>query len=196
MKNIGFLKIIIVGLVLGFGVKFFAVEAFTVPTESMQPTILRGDVVWLNKLKFRRFGKGDIVGFERFGENFIKRIVGDSSDIVVMFNGKYELLNKNKIFQNTKITNFYKIPKKNETLKIDTENFNFYQPLIEHCEGVSTNNVMGKIFINNSESNNYTFKQNYYFVQGDNTEGSIDSRDWGLIAENQIIGKPIFTRKY
>ena len=196
MRNIGFLKIIIVGLILGFGVKFFAVEAFTVPTESMEPTILKGEVVWLNKLKFLQFSKGDIVGFERFGENFIKRIIGVPSEIVIMFNGKYELLKENNLLKNTEMTIFYKIPKKNENLKIDTENFNFYQPLIEYCEGVSVNNVMGKIFINNSESNNYTFKQNYYFVQGDNTEGSIDSRDWGLIAENQIIGKPIFAQKH
>ena len=122
--------------------------------------------------------------------------MGVPSEIVVMSNGKYELLNKNNILRNNKNTNFYKIPKKNENLKIDKENFNFYQPLIEHLEGVSVNNVMGKIFINNSESDNYTFKQNYYFVQGDNTEGSIDSRNWGLIAENQIIGKPVFTQKH
>ena len=207
MKNSSFIKIIVIGVVLGFVIKWLAFEAFTIPTESMEPTILRGDVVWINKVTFSNFNKNDIVAFEKNQENFIKRIVGVPMDSVYSIvkdesfeqnntaQGKYHILDSHKNLPFNKNYTFYKIPQKGETIIFDKTNFDFYQPLIEICEGVQAGRLFDKIFINASESYSYTFKQNYYFVQGDNTEGSIDSRHWGLVAQSQLIGKSIYIQR-
>ena len=97
--------------------------------------------------------------------------------------------------KNNKAYTFYKIPQKGETIVFNKANFDFYQPLIETYEGVQAGRLFDKIFINASESNSYTFKQNYYFVQGDNTEGSVDSRHWGLVAQSQLIGKSVYIQR-
>ena len=209
MKNSSFIKIIVIGVVLGFGIKWLAFEAFTIPTESMEPTILRGDVVWINKVTFSNFNKNDIVAFEKNKENFIKRIVGVPMDSVYAIvkdeaneennnphvQGKYHIYDPHKNLPINKIYMFYKIPQKGETIILNKTNFDFYQPLIEIGEGVQAGRLFDKIFINASESYSYTFKQNYYFVQGDNTEGSIDSRHWGLVAQSQLIGKSIYIQR-
>ena len=83
-----------------------------------------------------------------------------------------------------------KIPKRGETVALDAVNFSFYQSLIEN-EGNQVGKLLDKIFINGSETTNYTFKQNYYFVQGDNRDASIDSRHFGLISEESILGRLI-----
>jgi signal peptidase I len=189
MKNFTF--IVLIGILLGLGIKLFVIEVFTVPTASMEPTILRGSKVYLQKVVFN-FRVNDVVGFFKNGEYFVKRIVGMPSDSVYAEGGIF-FLSKSKKDEDFNPNNaFFKIPKKGDTITLDNDNFNFYQPLIEKNEGIQAGKIINNIFINNSESNTYTFKYNYYFLQGDNTEGSEDSRHFGLIGENQIKGKVIF----
>lgn len=183
-----FFKILIVGLLIGFGIKSFVFESFTVPTDSMIPTIAVGRQVWLNKLPFTP-KQGDIIGFERNGESFVKRIVGTPSDSVFTEGGRFQVY-KNKRLVSSPVSAFLKIPKRGETVALDAVNFSFYQSLIEN-EGNQVGKLLDKIFINGSETTNYTFKQNYYFVQGDNRDASIDSRHFGLISEESILGRLI-----
>ena len=185
-----FLKIIFIGLFIGFAVKTFVIESFTVPTDSMTPTIAVGQQVWLNKLPFTP-KLGDVVGFERNGESFVKRIVGLPSDSVFTEGGyRYQVYRNKRLVSDSSPLIFMKIPKQGETIVIDDINFTFYQSLIEK-EGNQIGKLLDRIFINGSETTHYTFKQNYFFVQGDNVEVSIDSRQFGLIGEKSLLGRLI-----
>lgn len=177
-----------ISLILGLFIKIFVVELFTVPTNSMMPTIVQGSKIGLLKLPFTP-QKGNIIGFKRNGENFIKRIVGIPTDKVLKINGQYQLF-QNKWSVNSDESALVKIPKKGETIVLNLSNFDFYQPLIAQ-EGNDVGRIFDKFFINAIESIDYTFKQNYYFVEGDNRDQSIDSRHFGLVGEKAILGKTL-----
>jgi len=85
------------------------------------------------------------------------------------------------------------IPKKGATIKMTPDNIILYGSTIENYEGWSDVKVSdGKIEVDGKLITEYTFRQNYYFMMGDNRDNSLDSRFWGFVPEDHVVGKALF----
>lgn len=84
------------------------------------------------------------------------------------------------------------IPAKGEVVQLTTETLPFYKAIITDYEHNKLEVKNGSIFINGEPATTYTIQQDYYYMMGDNRHNSEDSRYWGFVPADHIVGKPVF----
>lgn len=196
-------------LLIVFLLRSFVVEPFKIPSDSMVPTLITGDFILVNKFEYglrlpvlnqkivsgKNPQKGDVVVF-RHPENptidFIKRVIGEPGD-VVEYQNKVLTINGKKQ-QSTIREEYLHENKKYYSLQFETQLGNRFfrylndvnakelalgdwsDSLKEHCERLS-NGLRCRV------------PENHYFVMGDNRDNSLDSRAWGFVPDENIVGR-------
>ncbi|MBE0573083.1 MAG: signal peptidase I [Ignavibacteriaceae bacterium] len=248
-----FFKILFLVAIIALVIKAFAIDAFQIPSSSMENTLQPGDFIIANKFVYNiatpreipiadihipqynlfEVGKPEIndviifefpTGFEndslRGGSKYVKRIIAGPHDTLhitnglIFVNGKtLELPSTFKISKETeggiriKDDNIYPagskwnrdhygpiiIPAKGDTIKVSPENFERWQSVIVMDHGERSLLSEGTLVtLDGRAISEYVLEQDHYFVVGDNFEASMDSRHFGFITDNMIIGKAIF----
>jgi len=169
------------------------VQAFVIPTGSMENNLLVGDHLLVDKLAYAPAGpiskyllpyedikRGDIIVFRYpvdIKQTFVKRVIGVPGD-------RIRVENKQLIRNGVRVNEPYKVHK---TEYIDSYRDNF--PSTPYMAAVSESGV--EMLQNNVKNGEVIVPPNHYFAMGDNRDNSLDSRFWGFVPRENIIGKPL-----
>jgi signal peptidase I len=168
------------------------VQAFVIPTGSMEDTLLIGDHLLVDKLAYAPSGpvskyilpyrpvkRGDIIVF-RFPvdikQTFVKRCMGVPGD-------RIRIVNKQVYLNGVKLDEPYKVHK--------TDYFDSYRDNFPGEPNVSVESGAIDMLTHHVVNGEVVVPPNYYFAMGDNRDSSLDSRYWGFVPRENIVGKPL-----
>ena len=120
------------------------------------------------------------------GNYYIKRCVGLPGDTLSMEDGKWDVDSK----LGSRKTVY--IPKQGDTIPLNKDNYMLYWRCMDYETRMDLEYKDSTFFLNGRKLDYYVFKKNYYFMLGDNWMNSNDSRHWGLLPEDFIVGKSLF----
>jgi len=239
---------IIFALIAALFLKSFVVEAYRIPSGSMEKTLLVGDFLFVNKFIYgaksplnipftdvrlpyftlpamRDPQRGDVIVFIYPGDrderqspevtNYIKRCVGTPGDSILIkdkilyVNGQMFFSPPGMQFSNPfpmpkdaydpamfphgehwNRDNYgpLRIPKKGDVVQLNAVNYKAWEIFIER-EGRTPSLKNGIVYIDGKQASSYTVERNYYFMMGDNRDNSEDSRYWGFVPDDNIVGE-------
>jgi signal peptidase I len=180
-------------LFLIFAFRWFVYEPFVIPSESMVPNLLIHDHILVEKfwyglkppmgdgwlVRFQEAKRGDVVVF-RFPENrdvfFIKRLIGLPGDEITVQNGQIAINGKPWVLIPEPIGNR------------DEDGFSYFSEKIDETTS-HTIRLSDKLEHLGPEERKIIVPKNSYFVMGDNRDQSHDSRFWGFVPEELLVGK-------
>lgn len=194
--TVEFLASLAAVLVTGLFIITFIVQAFEIPSSSMEYTLLIGDHVFVNReqfaprsrwmgplLPYRQIRRGDIVVFlspAEPGLYVVKRIMGTPGDRIHLRDGA--------VYRNGQ--------KLDEPYVIHTgESYNPYRdnfPAVPPSESYNVNPEWQMTMKQYVQGDDLVVPQGHYFAMGDNRDVSLDSRFWGFIPQENVIGRPMF----
>jgi signal peptidase I len=250
-RAISFLKTLLFTILIAFFLKLFVVEAFRIPSGSMENTLLVGDFLLVNKLAygirtpryvpftnlaipsitlplFRSVRRGDVVVFEFPGkhggeppsgpEYYIKRCIGLPGDTINIRSG-YVIVNAREVLLPSRAkssvtagtiqreivdagqpshvsidgNNFGPtiVPKKGDIIRVTPSNLAAWKIFIEREHHTVELSSSGSIAIDGVATSHYVVAQDYYFMLGDNRGNSLDSRFWGFVPDDHILGEAL-----
>jgi signal peptidase I len=183
-------------------------DFYKVSGNSMFPSLYKGDMILISRVNYffgmpaeffnemqifyKDIKKNDALVFKNYAsfhndKFLIKRVAAKSGDSI-----RVNITRDGLEYSHLDIYNDYnfKIPGKNSTVELNLNNLKLYERLL-----IEENNKIeikdNSIYLNGIETENYTFKYDYFFVLGDNYTNSLDSRHYGLVSKMSVIGKPI-----